>query len=258
MKPLRKRRIVDLAAAQDFHDDVTSALEAGLKEGVLHAGIIRDLELSGTPLAVLHDLGRVPRNVVLLGQSVPATVYFSPNVADPFRYVDVTAAAALATVGSRMTDAGNTGAGAFTYETLHTLTLRPGLLASDGDSIEAEYTYRSVSSVDPAGFGVHFGATSLTPPVGVVQAGGDTIAKVRVVRTGPKTQRAYVDVATSVSAWTPLAAAFSTPTEDLSGPVVIRSSGYSESGLANIVVCKTSIVTFRPAGTGIFARVLIA
>lgn len=253
MKPLPKRKMLDLASVQDFHDDTTRAIEDGLKEGLLHAGVIRDLELSGTPVAVQHDLGRMARTALVLGASVPATVSLAPHALDPFRYVMVTASAAQSTINVQGADVANTVL--LAVAPLHSYTLRAGLLAVDGDSIEVEHVFSAVSDIDPAAVGTTFGAATLAFTPAVAQSGGDVLIRSRIYRVSPTVQRCVSTTHSSVAAW-PDDAQFTAAAETLSTAVTVGAVGYAEA--SGVVTCRLSSITFRPAGTGISARVLIA
>lgn len=188
--------------------------------------------------------------------SVTPTTYSgrAPIVIDPTNkrlhaYVNSTAWESLPMrcLNVQTADVSNTNPGLFTDETLHTFSLPAGVLANNGESIEAEYAFTSIGDVDPAGCGVYFGATRITPNVQVPQAGGDTVIKVRIFRTGATTQRAYSTFQTSVSAWSTVSSDYTTPAETLANSIVLRSYGYVET-IAGVVTCKLSSVRWIPRG----------
>lgn len=252
MKPLPKRKMLDLPAVQEFHDDVNGAIEAGLREGLLHAGVIRDVELSSTPAPVQHDLRRQPRMVLNLGSAVAAAVAFTPHALDPFRYVSITAAPLPVVLDVTATDVGN----GLSSTDLRSLTLRAGLLANDGDAIEAQYALTTLAGVDPVIGGVLLGAVVLAAFV-AAPAGGDITIRVQIVRTSATTFRSNASIVSSDTAIAD-AADYVSGTAVMSSALVLKCTGEDAGPTANRVHCRLSTVKFVPGPAPIAARVLIA
>ena len=254
MRTLRKRKMLDLSLVQDFHDDVLSGLNAALLEGIVHGGIIvPNVALSGTPTPVLHDLGRVPRVVMALGQATPASVGFTHHPAEPFRYVNVTAAAQPQVLNVQRVPATNVGLGA--PETLHTFTVPANTLARDGDFIEAEYAMQGFGGI-VSDCGVMFGASTLFVTSAAGASDSDiAVIRARVYRAGSAiSSRAYATMVSSNVAWVTAAQGMVFPAENLAADVVIRSFGDDADGA---VTCLQSTVTLYPGGS-ITTNLLIA
>jgi hypothetical protein len=130
---------------------------------------------------------------------------------------------------------------------LHTFTLPAGVLARNGESIEAEWTLTTVASTpDTVVIVAQFGATALMT-LSQVALGGSLKIRSRIYRTGAATQKAETTVVSGDSVYAD-SCVVTIPAETLSGAIVVKVTGNDTGATGNLVTCRLSSVRFIPLG----------
>lgn len=148
------------------------------------------------------------------------------------------------TIKSIHSDVGNVGAG---EDTLHTYTLPAGMLAADGQAVEVEAIVTFAANANNKRIRLYFGATAVFDTGSVAQNGGSAVIRATIARTGAATQRAMATLVgdPALLALLTTTSSYTTPTETLSGTVVIRSTGEATSN--DDVVCRITRVNWAAA-----------
>jgi hypothetical protein len=152
------------------------------------------------------------------------------------------------TLDTQSATVGNVGTG---EDTLHTVTISAGLLATLEDQLHAEYAFVIANNGNQKRIKVIFGSTTLfdTGATGIpVSADIDLVVRVRVVRTGAATQRCYVSASSNNATLNdvPGMTDYLTGAETLSGALALRSTGETNAASNNDVTQTLSIVEFVP------------
>lgn len=199
-----------------------------------------------------QDANSTAANRIITGTSAAVTltagtgwaVLIYDDVTDRWRVVgssvvNLTGAIVVAPLNRQTGDASNVG----TAETvLRSYTLPAAKLAATGDTVRVRATGVTAANANVKTLKLHFGAT-VVATYGVMGNNVNWIAEAEISRTGAATQIAWggIDNATSGAIQTTTA-----PTETLSGTVVIKATGQSDTASGDLTL-KNFSVEFVPA-----------
>jgi hypothetical protein len=132
---------------------------------------------------------------------------------------------------------------AATEQTLYTYTLSPSYLATNGQSLRVRCWATTANNTNTKAMTLYFGASTVTVAAQANATNGDYLEYV-VTRTGAATQvmNGTGQGGTTAGATTITAVQNATPTETLSGAIVIKCTGTQGTAAANDIVGKMMTV----------------
>lgn len=147
---------------------------------------------------------------------------------------------ALSSVLSDSVNTAQVGTDAATTEKdLHTYTLPASTLAIDGRGVRIHVAWTTSANANTKRFRVYFGSTVVFDSGALAENGRNGRITVDVFRTGAATQDAIGTAVGFSNAGAPLDGTFATPTETLSGAVVIKTTG--QNGTATATDCRVEL-----------------